>query len=343
MIKSAEYCEQLENNVVVCHLCPAECRLTEGKAGICVCRYNQGGKLLTDNYGEIVTVAVDPIEKKPLYHYHPGSLILSVGPNCCNLGCLHCQNWTISQEKTRTMYMSPEALLHTAVAHHSIGVAFTYTEPTMWFEYLLDAAPLLRANGLKVVLVTNGYLQPEPLQQLISITDAMNIDIKGMREQFYRRICKGKLQPVLDNIRMVAASGVHLELTNLIIPEENDSDQDLAALVDFVASVSDTIPLHFSAYHPDFKLTREATPAKTLLRARELAEGKLKYVYLGNVDLPGASDTRCPQCSNLLISRSGYRAKLSGLQDGRCSRCQAEAGIRMEPMDTLKGLPRNYR
>lgn len=327
MLQTAAYFEQLEGGAVICRLCPAECRLAEGKVGICRCRFNKGGELLTDSYGEVVTIAVDPIEKKPLYHYYPGSQILSTGPNCCNLGCLHCQNWTISQEAVRTVYMSPESLLQAALSHGSIGVAFTYTEPIMWFEYIKDVAPLLRANGLKVVLVTNGYVQPGPLEDLIGITDAMNVDIKGFRELFYRRICKGKLQPVLENIRRIAASGIHLELTNLIIPEENDSDEDLTALIDFVASVSPRIPLHFSAFHPDYKLHREATPVETLLRARKLAEGKLAYVYLGNVHLAGGSDTHCPECNNLLISRTGYRTVMSGIRGGHCSRCRAETDI----------------
>lgn len=312
----------------MCRLCPMKCRLAEGKTGICRCRRNDRGELVVTNYGEAVTLAIDPIEKKPLYHYFPGSLILSTGPNSCNLGCLNCQNWSISQEEVSTVYLSPERLVQAALEHDSLGVAFTYTEPLMWFEYIRDVAPLLRANGLKVVLVTNGFVEAEPLEELLGITDAMNVDLKGVREEFYRRICKGKLRPVLDNIRRIASSGVHLELTNLIIPGQNDSDEDLTHLIDFVASVSDTIPLHFSAYHPEYKMTVAGTPRETLLRAAELAAGKLKYVYLGNVILQDGRDTRCPNCGNLLVERSGYRSRVLGLTDGHCPACQAETGIR---------------
>ncbi len=331
MIKPAAYFEKLNGGRVVCRLCPAECQLAEGQRGICRSRFNQNGELVTDNYGELVTLAVDPIEKKPLYHFYPGSQILSTGPNCCNLGCLHCQNWTISQEKTRTVYFPPERLVEAARGHQSIGVAYTYTEPLVWFEYIMDTAPLLRQAGLKVVLVTNGYINPAPLEELLPHVDAMNIDLKAMRPEFYSKICKGKLAPVLDNIRRVADSPVHLEITNLIIPGENDSEQDLLALIDFVASLSDMIPVHFSAYRPDYKLDNEPTPPKTLLHARELAIKKLKYVYLGNVLLPEGTDTVCPQCGALLVSRNGYRTSVVGLRGHHCARCGFDSGIRNEP------------
>ncbi|MEW6049654.1 MAG: AmmeMemoRadiSam system radical SAM enzyme [Candidatus Zixiibacteriota bacterium] len=328
MIVKAAYSEQLDDDRVTCHLCPAECRLTRGKPGICRCRFNQDGALVTDNYGELVTLAVDPIEKKPLYHFYPGSLILSTGPNCCNLGCLHCQNWSISQEKTHTTYVSPEELVNLALEHNTLGVAFTYTEPMVWFEYIMDVAPLLRQNGQKVVLVTNGYINPDPLEQLIAVTDGMNIDLKGIRREFYLRICKAKIEPVLATIRRVAASDVHLELTNLIIPGENDTEQEVRGLIDFVASLSDEIPLHFSAYHPDYQLDRPSTPTALLLQARDWAAQKLKYVYLGNIASAAGSDTHCPSCGNLLVSRTGYHAQVVGLEGTKCGNCGRESGIK---------------
>jgi len=328
MIKTAAYFDRMEDNKVICRLCPANCRLTDGKRGICRSRYNRGGELVTDNYGELVTLAIDPIEKKPLYHFYPGTDIVSTGPNCCNLGCRHCQNWQISQKETHTEYTSPEDLVTAARRYNSIGVAFTYTEPIVWYEYIMDVAPLLREIGLKVVLVTNGYINPEPLEKLLAVTDAMNIDIKGMNPSFYKRVCKGKLEPVLQTARQSFAAGVHVEITNLIIPYENDSDEQIGQLVTFVASISETIPLHFSAYYPSYQMNHEATPAATMLRARDIAARSLKYVFLGNITVPGASDTLCPGCGRVLIERTGYRITVTGVEKGECTACGCRTGIR---------------
>jgi len=327
MLKPAAYGEKLQDGKVICHLCPAECKLTEGKVGICGCRLNHHGELMLDNYGELVTLAIDPIEKKPLYHFYPSADILSTGPNGCNLACIHCQNWTISQKKTQTTYIAPKQLVEAAKENNSIGVAFTYTEPLVWYEYIMDVAPLLRKAGLKTVLVSNGYINPKPLEDLLPVMDAINIDLKGIRPEFYKKVCKGRIEPVLNNIRRVAEAGVHLEVTNLIIPQLNDSDKDLTDLVEFVASVSDMIPLHFSAYRPDYKLTIPATPIETMLRAREIARKRLKYVYLGNVLLDGCSDTFCPHCQSLLIKRTGYHTSVVGVANGRCTTCGFQTGI----------------
>jgi pyruvate formate lyase activating enzyme len=328
MIRDASWFEKLDNGAVLCRLCPAECRLTMGKAGICGSRFNQDGRLVTDNYGELVTLAVDPIEKKPLYHFYPGSMILSTGPNCCNLGCTHCQNWTISQQKTSTVYFTPDRLVQAAREHNSIGVAFTYTEPMVWYEFIMDVAPLLRKRGFKVVLVTNGYAMPGPFADFLSVSDAMNIDLKGIRPEFYARVCKGKLSPVLDNIRSAVAAGVHLELTNLLIPNENDNPQDISDLIDFVAGVSVEIPIHFSAYHPDYQATQPTTPVSTLSLALKLATRKLKYVYVGNIAGGVGHDTNCPSCGTLLIKRSGYRVQIMGLTAGICPKCGFDTHIR---------------
>ncbi len=328
MITEARHWEKAENNKVICRLCPAECKLTEGKTGICNARTNRRGKLITDNYGEAVTVAIDPIEKKPLYHFYPGSKILSTGANGCNFACENCQNWQIAQEKTHTDYYSPEQLAELALKHDSLGVAFTYTEPMMWFEYIMDTAPLLAEKGLKTVLVSNGYLNPKPLEELIGRMDAINVDLKSMREDFYKKVCKGKLQPVLDNIRTIGQSNVHLELTTLLIPELNDSEEELRELVDFVADIDPTIPLHFSAFHPQYKMRdRQRTSEEILLQARQIAREKLDYVFLGNVALDGMSDTNCPNCGHLLISRDWYRTRLVGLDGDKCEKCGHRTGI----------------
>ncbi len=327
MITRAAYWEKFEGDKVACHLCPVECRLTKGKKGVCRSRYNLDGELVTDNYGELVTLAVDPIEKKPLYHFYPGTEIVSTGANCCNLGCLHCQNWQISKTETPTTYLSPGELVAAASKYQSIGVAFTYTEPMVWFEYIRDTAPLLREAGMKVVLVTNGYINPEPLEELLPLVDAMNVDLKGMDPEFYKRVCKGKLQPVLDNIRRIFESGVHIEVTNLLIPGKNDSQDEIRRLIEFVASVSDMIPVHFSAYYPSYKMDVQATPPDTLVQASEMAQKVLKYVYLGNVVIPGSSDTHCPSCGELLVKRSGYSTRVEGLDGTRCAHCGFETGI----------------
>jgi pyruvate formate lyase activating enzyme len=330
VIVDAAHAERLDHDTVVCQLCPAECRLTPGKHGICRSRYNDAGRLVTDNYGELASLAIDPIEKKPLYHFYPGSRILSIGPNCCNLGCLHCQNWNISQKVAPTAYTSPEKLLSLAVIDPALGVAFTYAEPIVWFEYIRDVAPLLRAAGQKVVLVTNGYINPAPLEQLLPLVDAMNIDLKGIRPEFYALICKGKLDPVKETIRRVAASPVHLELTNLIIPGENDSEPELEQLVAFVAALSDRIPLHFSAYHPAYRMDHPATPESTIIRARQIGRQALKYVYTGNILSDEGADTACPGCGNPLVLRRGYRTTIAGLIGSRCARCGEESGIRCQ-------------
>ncbi|MEW6413428.1 MAG: AmmeMemoRadiSam system radical SAM enzyme [Candidatus Zixiibacteriota bacterium] len=327
MIKTAQYFDKDGQAGVVCRLCPAECHLQPGKAGICRNRFNQDGMLVTDNYGELVTIAIDPIEKKPLYHFYPGRDILSTGPNGCNLGCVHCQNWTISQKKVQTSYVAPAELVQTARQHGSMGIAFTYTEPLIWFEYIMDVAPLLRDQDMKVVLVSNGYINEKPLRELLPMVDAANIDLKGISPEFYAKYCKGKLQPVLDTIRIMSEAGVHLELTNLIIPGQNDSDEDLKGIADFVASVNDSIPLHFSAYHPDYKASAPATPLETMLKAREIALSRLKYVYVGNIVTESGSNTYCPGCGALLIERSHYFTSIRALSGSKCEACGFDTGI----------------
>ncbi len=327
MDKEALYWSNRENNSVLCLLCPADCLLQEGKTGICGCRTNRGGSLITMNYGEVVSVAVDPIEKKPLFHFYPGSSILSTGPNGCNLKCENCQNWTISQQQIQTQYVSPSELVSLALQHNTIGIAFTYTEPTIWFEYIMDVAPLVREVGLHSVLVTNGYINEAPLRELISVVDAMNIDLKSMSGDFYKKVCKGHIDPILRNIKLVVEAGVHVEITNLVIPTLNDSAESIGELVDFVASISPRIPLHLSAYHPDFKMEIPATSLDILSEAEKIARQKLQYVYIGNVSCSSGQHTFCHSCQAMLIDRNQYQVKIVGLQGSRCSGCDAEVGI----------------
>ncbi|MDF1543893.1 MAG: AmmeMemoRadiSam system radical SAM enzyme [bacterium] len=324
MRRRAAYFEKVSDgkeSEVVCLLCPANCRLSEGQRGICDSRLNHSGELVTENYGELVSCGIDPIEKKPLFHFYPGAKILSTGTTGCNFGCLNCQNWQISQRKQPTTFVSPEQLVEMAGEQGSIGVAFTYTEPMIWFEYVRDVAPLLKQRGLKTVLVSNGYVNREPLLELIELIDAVNIDLKSVRPEFYKKICKGKLEPVLENIELLSGSEVHMEITNLVIPGQNDSDEEIGHLVQFVSDLSPEIPVHFSAFHPDYKLSAEITPDETLTRVRKIARERLSYVYIGNSRIAGAADTICPQCQSIVIRRENYQASLVGLDGQKCRTC----------------------
>ncbi len=328
MIIEAAYYKKLDHdNMVHCLLCPAECRLRDGKKGICSSRFNDKGILRTNNFGELVSLSYDPIEKKPLYHFYPGSVIFSTGANGCNFNCQNCQNWEISQTEVPTRYVSPDDLVKIAGARNSIGIAYTYTEPLIWFEYILQSGRLIRDAGLKNVLVTNGYINAEPLNELLPLIDAANIDLKGMKPEFYKKVCKGKLEPVLENITRFHSAGVHIEITNLVIPGLNDTDADFQKLIDFIAGIDSSIPLHFSAYYPTYKMTNPPTSPASLLRAYEMASAKLDYVYLGNVNLPGKSDTICPKCKTAVIKRRGYLIDMAMMANGCCPHCGNQIGI----------------
>lgn len=286
-------------------------------------RKNEQGVLYATNYGRLVSLADDPIEKKPLYHFHPGTNILSTGPNGCNMSCQNCQNWSISQEECPTDFVSPEDIVKAAARQNSVGIAYTYTEPLIWYEYVLDVAKIAKEKDLANVLVTNAYIHEQPLLELLPLIDAMNIDLKSMDEDFYKTNCKAKLSFVLKNIQLSHKHGIHLEITNLIIPGMNDSDEQIQKLVDFVADLSERIPLHFSRYFPAYKMNIPATPLQTLQQAFLLAKRKLKYVYVGNAYIPNTSNTYCPKCNNLLIKREGYYTSIDGIKDKKCSNCGA--------------------
>ncbi len=323
-MKEARY-YRTEGDSVRCLLCPHNCLIGDGKIGICSGRKNLNGKLYAINYGETVSVAMDPIEKKPLYHFHPGSSILSVAPNGCNLRCPFCQNWQISQGRAPTQFISPEELFSLAIKHNSIGVAYTYSEPLIWFEYLLDAGKFLHKQGLKNVLVTNGLINEEPLVELLPVIDAANIDLKAMDEKFYEEV-KGDLRTVLNTIKRVRDHW-HIELTNLVIPTKNDSDQAISELVDFVAEVGDDIPLHLSRYFPHYKYDIPPTPESTLRKAWEFASKKLKHVYVGNIWIEDAQNTKCPDCGQLLIRRDQFSSEIVGLSGKKCTGCGCEINV----------------
>ena len=320
-MKEAQFYKKLDNNAVQCQLCPQMCTIEEGKRGMCFGRMNKKGILYAENYGETISISMDPIEKKPLYHFYPGKEILSIGPNGCNLTCDFCQNYTISQQKAPTSSLKAEDLIALCKKYNSIGVAYTYTEPLIWYEYILDTAKVLRAHDLKVVLVTNGFINPEPLKLLLPYIDAMNIDLKAFTNEFYKTYCSGRLEPVKNTIK-IAASQTHLEITNLIITDLNDSRSEIEELVSFVAEVNKEIPLHFSRYFPVYKMKKPPTNPATLEMAYEIGKKKLRYVYVGNINLQNTNDTHCPNCNELLIRRAGYYTSVAQIdKDNCCKKC----------------------
>jgi pyruvate formate lyase activating enzyme len=267
MLKEASYYKLSDEKNIRCFLCPHQCLIPEGKTGFCGVRRHQGGKLYALNYSRVASLALDPIEKKPLYHFHPGSFILSAGTIGCNLSCLFCQNWSISKEVAApTQPVTSRELVRQAQKQNSLGIAYTYNEPFIWFEFVLETARMAREAGLKNVLVTNGYVSPEPLKEILPLIDAANIDIKSIRDEFYKSHCSGRVDEVLETVKTMCRS-CHVELTNLLIPTLN----------------GDKVPLHFSRYFPCYKMTIPSTPLDTLYRAEAIAKKKLKYVYLGNI------------------------------------------------------------
>ncbi len=329
-LKEAVYYEQIADHKIKCYLCPFECRVQEGKVAKCMGRQNIGGKFYAINYGQTTSLAMDPIEKKPLFHFYPKSKILSIAANSCNLGCTFCQNWAISQVKTDTHCITPERIVEQAIQYHSIGLAYTYSEPLMWYEFVLDTAKLMKQAGLKNVLVTNGTLNEKPMREILPYIDALNIDLKGMNERFYKKVCKSLLKPVLNTINLVKEfQKPLLEITNLIIPTLNDSEEDLDNLINWIADLDPSIPLHFSAYHPDYKLDVPATPLSTLRRAYDKAIKRLHYVYVGNAMIPGTSDTYCPNCHSTLIRRNFYQTEIVGLSGENCNHCDTPINIRV--------------
>ena len=296
------------------------CGIPDGERGRCRVRENVGGKLLTRSYGRTVTLNVDPIEKKPLYHFMPGSLILSIGPNGCTFDCDNCQNWSIAQKQAPTSFVAPDELVSLAGRNGSIGVAFTYTEPLVWFEYILEAAPLLRQGGFKSVLVTNGFLNEEPAHEIAPLVDAFNVDLKSMDDEFYREYCHGRVEPVKRFIE-IAAEVSHVEVTNLLIPGLTDGPGDIASLVEWLSGVSRGIPLHFSRFIPQHRMNdRPPTSRESLELAYTEATRHLDHVYIGNISVPGTADTYCAKCGETVIRRSGYSTDIFG-EDGLCPSC----------------------
>ncbi len=310
-----------EKDKIRCKICPHNCIITENKFGVCRVRTVKSNIPVAVNYGEVTSMAVDPIEKKPLYHFKPSKEILSIGSFGCNMTCSFCQNYEISQGKPKTQYVNIEKLLDIIKKlENNAGIAFTYNEPFMWYEYMYDAAKNIKENNsdTNVVVVTNGYINEEPLMKLLPYVDAMNIDLKGYTNIYYNNICGAKLEPVLETIKR-CNDHCHVEITTLLVSEENDSIEEARQIAEFIASVDENIPLHLSRYFPRYKMENEATKVEIIKEAQTEAKKYLKHVYIGNVQGVD-NNTYCPNCKELLIERNGYQTKVF-MKDNKCEKC----------------------
>lgn len=312
-----------QGQAVVCRLCPKGCTIAEGRTGFCRARTNTGGKLYSLNYAQTTAQALDPIEKKPLYHFYPGSTILSLGTWGCNFACKFCQNWHIAQEQPQTGSLEPQEAANLATqltGRGNIGIAYTYSEPSVWYEYILDTARLVQAAGLKNVLVSNGFINEQPLAELLPFIDAMNIDVKAYSDNFYQKVCAGQLEQVKRTVEQ-AAKHCHVEITTLVVPGLNDSERELSALAEWLASINADIPLHFSRYFPNYKMDAPPTPVSTLTMAYNTARKYLHYVYIGNIG-GEFNNTYCPECGYKIIDRlNGYSYLAEDAENGAGKNC----------------------
>jgi pyruvate formate lyase activating enzyme len=320
--------EAIADEGVHCFACAHECKIKKWDRGICHVRQNLDGKLATLIYAEVSSMNVDPIEKKPLFHFYPGSKVFSLGSVSCNFKCEHCQNYDISFAEVGelgTTEVLPERSVQLALERNCRGIAWTYNEPTIWFEYTYDAAILAKEAGLYTVYVTNGYMTPQALAKIGPYLDAANVDVKSFSKKFYNGVCRARLDPVLRTCERMHERGIHLELTYLIIPGLNDDEEQLSAFSAWAAGIDCDIPIHFSRFHPDWRmLDRPATPMDTLKKARDLAtQAGLRYVYLGNV-ASEYENTFCPGCGEIIVERSGYQI---GKRGKTCRRCGYVAPI----------------
>lgn len=326
-MQEALFYTKLKNSKVRCVLCPWFCELKPGQIGACNVRRNTGGILETLVYNKVAALGIDPIEKKPLYHFLPGRNIFSLGMVGCNLHCTFCQNHNISQCKaedfTDFIPLSAAQILSKASAiRNNAGVAFTYNEPFTFYEFMLETAKLSHTQGMKNVVISNGYVNPEPLKKILPFIDAINIDLKAFDKKFYRQQTKGKLETVMETIITIAESSMHLELTNLVIPGLNDNEEQFVKMVEWIADKCGIeTPLHLSRYFPQYKLDIPATPPETIKRLYQHAKKHLRYVYAGNMDAGKLSYTYCPDCGRLLIRRNRYAVITEPGFEGNCPLC----------------------
>lgn len=316
-----------KSKIIHCFLCNHNCRIADGKFGLCSVRQNIDGKLYTLVYGKLAAAHVDPVEKKPLYHFLPGSTSYSVATVGCNFKCGFCQNWQISQtsavENSKTQETSPIEIVNAAMENGCRSISYTYTEPTIFFEYALDIAREAKKHKLYNIFVSNGYMTKEAAGEIKPYLDAANIDLKSFSDEFYKKTCRARLTPVLDTIKLLKKLNVWLEITTLVIPGENDSEGELNDIARFIAETGKDIPWHISRFHPDYRFNEQAhTPVKTLQAARDIGlKHGLRYVYIGNAD--GGSDTWCHNCKSLLIRRQYFDILENKIIKGKCYKCSA--------------------
>lgn len=331
----SQFYKKLESKIVECQLCPHRCKIKNERVGICSTRLNQNGVLDSIHWGVIASSSLDPIEKKPLYHFFPGKMIYSIGGYGCNLKCSFCQNYQISQFVPQNIdnwriILPKEVILKAKILPNNIGIAYTYNEPTISYEYMLETAKYAKHEGMQNVMVSNGYINQEPLSILLEYIDAFNIDLKAFTDDFYKKYTGGRLEPVLNSLKSIRKSGKHLEVTFLVIPEINDSIDDAKRMFKWISNElgEDTV-LHLSRYHPAHLLNNQPTPTETLNRFYHLAKDQLQYVYLGNIrNEKIGHNTSCPKCGTLLIKRDGFFSSLIGLNsDGKCIKCNFESNI----------------
>jgi len=323
----ASFQEPEKYDAVRCLLCPHACVLKHGQIGICHTRINRQGTLYTLSYGNPCSLAIDPIEKKPLFHFFPGTKILSLAVNGCNFRCLNCQNWELSQsspEKSEHQEMLPEEVVRQTLKHELKSIAFTYTEPTVFYEYVFDTMKLAHDQGLKTVMVSNGYINKQPLLELCPYLDAANIDLKGFDENIYLHLTGGRLQPVLETMKTLKEQGIWLEITNLLVPGFSDNPEMIQSLCNWLVEngFAET-PLHFSRFFPAYKLNNlPPTSVNSLIQAGEIASAAgIKYVYIGNIPSLNAENTFCPSCKTLLVERRGYEICQNRIKNGLCLSC----------------------
>lgn len=314
--------EEKEEKVIRCDLCPHNCKINNSNTGICQVRKNIDGKLYSLNYAKVSSLSIDPIEKKPLYHFYPKADVLSLGSWGCNMSCEFCQNWQISQQKPQLREIEPENIIKTALEKNVDLIAYTYSEPVVFYEYMLETAKLAQEAGLKNIMVSNGFINQAPLKELLPYLDAANIDLKSFNNSFYKKHCNGGLEAVKNTIKLLAKK-IHLEITTLIITDLNDDLAELTELFQWLSKLDKDIPLHLSRYHPAYKLNKTSTELELMKEAYQIAKKYLNNVYLGNAIIENTADTYCSNCGEKLIQRQAYQVK-NGLKDKFCPNCGQE-------------------
>jgi pyruvate formate lyase activating enzyme len=326
----ARYYKKLQNQKVKCTLCPRECVVDKLETGYCGVRYNREGTYYSLIYGQPCTLNIDPIEKKPLFHFYPGTTAFSTATVGCNINCKFCQNWEISQTRpgqSRHYDLTPEEFVRACLRYKAPTIAYTYSEPVIFTEYMYDISLEAKKHGINNVMITNGYIQEQPMRDLTGVLDAVKIDLKSMREKYYKDICEGELKPVLDTLLLLSSLSVWLEIVYLVVPTLNDGEEELKDLSKWcISNLGPDVPFHFSRFYPQYRLKNlPPTPVATLEKARDIyRDAGGKYVYIGNVPGLDAENTYCPQCGTLLIHRKMYEVAIKALKNGRCANCGAK-------------------